>query len=336
MRYQEGKKVRIVNLEDFLWNANIVHGDRYDYSCTEYLGSNVHVKIRCKKHGEFIQSSGHHISHGQGCPKCVGQTSKQELEYLTFLKELLPNSEVIGSDRKTLKGKELDIFVPEFNLAIEYNGVYWHSSNSTENDEKYAQKHIFKTDRCQELGIDLLHINEFDNVDIWKNIIREKLDMNTKIDVRDCVLQYVNCTEARSFLTENDLRGDAYGSFRLGWFYEGRLVQLVVIDDSSDTEMVRFCTVMGLSIVNGLSEMMRIFRETNPDTVLTVHANRRWGYLNLLEAAGFAYIGSSRPDYKYFKGKFIVEKDGITDPSDMYSKGYRRIWNSGKIILELR
>ena len=55
--------------EGFIARAKAVHGDRYDYSKVEYVGSKTKVCIICRKHGEFWQSPEKHLS-GQGCEKC--------------------------------------------------------------------------------------------------------------------------------------------------------------------------------------------------------------------------------------------------------------------------
>ena len=55
--------------EDFIKEAIIVHGDRYDYSKSEYINTNTNVIIICKEHGEFNQTPKNHIK-GQNCPKC--------------------------------------------------------------------------------------------------------------------------------------------------------------------------------------------------------------------------------------------------------------------------
>lgn len=54
---------------DFIAEAVQLHGDKYDYSSVEYKNNKEKVIIKCKKHGEFLQSPGHHLS-GQGCPIC--------------------------------------------------------------------------------------------------------------------------------------------------------------------------------------------------------------------------------------------------------------------------
>jgi len=53
----------------FVEKAKNIHGDRYDYSLTEYVDSKTKVKIICSEHGEFLQNPGNHLNN-HGCQKC--------------------------------------------------------------------------------------------------------------------------------------------------------------------------------------------------------------------------------------------------------------------------
>jgi hypothetical protein len=54
-----------------------------------------------------------------------GSSSFGEQEMFLWLKSII-DCEIVSNNRKTI-GKELDIFIPEKNIAIEFNGIYWHS-----------------------------------------------------------------------------------------------------------------------------------------------------------------------------------------------------------------
>ena len=69
------KGVNKLTKEQFINNAIIIHGDKYDYSKVDYINNNTKVKILCKIHGEFNQTPHAHKS-GQGCPKCLGTFNK--------------------------------------------------------------------------------------------------------------------------------------------------------------------------------------------------------------------------------------------------------------------
>ena len=60
------------NTGAFIQKALKTHGHKYDYSKTVYVRNNLKVVIICKKHGEFQQTAGNHLS-GQGCRLCKNE-----------------------------------------------------------------------------------------------------------------------------------------------------------------------------------------------------------------------------------------------------------------------
>ena len=156
----------------FLEKAKKLHFDKYDYSLVNFIRSNRKVKILCPTHGSFDQTPNSHSS-GKGCRFCFydSNVSKAEKKLFDFIRDL--GFKPYGSYRpKWLKRKELDIYIPELNLAIEYNGsIYHHSSkditnflNSTYINPNY---HLDKYLLCQTKSINLVHIFEFEEIDIW-------------------------------------------------------------------------------------------------------------------------------------------------------------------------
>ena len=92
-----------------------------------------------------------------------GQTfSKGEKEVLEFVKSIY-NGTIIENDRtqmepnsenKWIENHELDIWLPDIKVAIEFNGTYWHSlPNIVESDK-------FKRLQCESKGIKLISISE--------------------------------------------------------------------------------------------------------------------------------------------------------------------------------
>lgn len=94
--------------------------------------------------------------------------------------KIIISKDIIYNDRKIIKPYELDIYIPEYNLAFEYDGKRWHNNNK--NDE-------IKNNICQENKIKLIRIKEnnrnyikdikdqlIDNI----HIINEYCNMNIK------------------------------------------------------------------------------------------------------------------------------------------------------------
>jgi Zn finger protein HypA/HybF involved in hydrogenase expression len=112
------------------------------------------VPFICDVHGEYWQSLNNHFSKNYGCPKCANIISKSEVEVYNFVKEYYPNTK--HNIRTLIPNKkiELDIYIPELKIGIEYDGLIWHSTRF--NNDKYNLYN--KTKLFNNMGIHLIHI----------------------------------------------------------------------------------------------------------------------------------------------------------------------------------
>ena len=103
---------------------------------------------------EYQRNSNIGISQHPYCKNCFkSMRSIPEEEIYNFIKEFYPGN-IIKNDRKIIKPKELDLFLPEINIAIEYNGYHWHKGNNYNLLEKYKL--------CKEKNIKLISLFEDD------------------------------------------------------------------------------------------------------------------------------------------------------------------------------
>ena len=113
----------VFNTNDFKIKAQAIHKNKYSYDKAEFNGAFNKVTIICPIHGEFQQSPHKHVM-GQGCPKCGKLFRKKENDLFNELSKAFPNDNIIHSyyDFKTLGKQELDIFFPEYKIAVEFQG----------------------------------------------------------------------------------------------------------------------------------------------------------------------------------------------------------------------
>lgn len=246
---------------------------------------------------------------------------------------------------------ELDIYVPSHSLAIEFNGVYWHSSNSKEDDKRLYRYHLNKTELCESKGINLLHIfeNEWNDPvkkEIWKSVIKNKLGLSKRIYARKCSLKKIDKKIANNFIEENHLQGKCPGSIYKGLFYNDELVQVAVLGKSRynkeyDLELLRLCSKAGYTVVGGASKLLK-------GLIYISYANRRWSQGNVYNKLGLKYIGTSEPCYYYIvkgklyhrssfmkhklKDKLLDFNPKLTEVENCYNNGLRRIWDCGNYI----
>lgn len=158
---------------EIMKNFKHVHGDKYDYSLVEYVNTDTKIKIICPVHGVFEQTPYHHKTTKCGCPMC--NLYSKELSLFNLIKQEFSSTEVISQAKPIwLKSKtcpqSLDIYLPEFKIAIEYQGIqhfkevnYFNSSL-----EKTMELDDRKIKSCNENGITLLHFT-YTARDIPKN-----------------------------------------------------------------------------------------------------------------------------------------------------------------------
>jgi len=296
--------------DEWIAVAKEVQGDRYDYSKVNYIDGSTKVCIICPKHGEFWQDPSNHIHLKHGCPKCGNIISSPEKGIVSFLRTVLPKNDIIKENVKNIIDKELDIFVPKYNIAIEFNGLYWHSEI-----RKYTNYHLDKTKKCEEKGIKLIHIFEDEwryKQEIVKSMLKNMFNKTeTKLYARKCEIKEVPSNEASKFLNENHLQGKCGSSVKIGLYYNNELVSLMTFGKSrhfigngkNEWELLRFCNKLNTNVVGGASKLLNHFIKNYKPNNMVSYADRRWSCGNLYEKLGFTKYNTSRPNYYYVIGQ---------------------------------
>ena len=166
--------------EDFKNNLNIELLINFD----EYKGNKTKYPYKCLKCGYEDKKSYNDLKGKHGCPKCWCDfyKSKAEQEIKEYI-ETIYDKQIITSDREILNGKELDIYLPDINLAFEFNGIYWHSNNY-----KSKKYHYNKYKKCQDKNIRLYQIYEDDwrdNQELIKEHIKNLINEEEFYDFSD-------------------------------------------------------------------------------------------------------------------------------------------------------
>lgn len=309
------------------------------------IGATYTWKHEC---GEIYESS---VTSGSilACPKCKIKFRSEGEDNLasyiqTKVKNVLKNVHLISP-------YELDIFCPDLNLAVEYNGLYWHSDVW-----KTPDYHLKKLKACEKKGIKLIQIFE----DEWLNkpdIVKSRLDSiigsSTKIYARKCNLREVSALDAQTFLEDNHIQGATRSSVRLGLYQKDVLVALMTFgkprfSKKHDWELLRYCSLRGTTIVGGASKLLSSFRTKHTGSIIS-YADRRWSTGNLYQSLGMTQAGSSPPGYFYVKNgnrinrvtaqkhklrDLLGEKfdESLTEQENMARSGYLRIYDCGHHI----
>ena len=218
--------------------------------------------------------------------------------------------------RQLING-EIDIYIEEKNIAIEFNGLYHHAVLQGRNDRNY---HINKTTQCESKNVHLIQVFEDDWRD-KKEIVKSRLknilsiQLDKSIFARKCEIRTVKYKDAEMFINDNHLQGWGSGtSINYGLFYENELVSLMTFSHPrfrtitpDSYELVRFCNKINISITGGASKLFNAFISDYRPNVVYTYADRCWSpnfKENLYDKLGFTKIGVTEPNYWYMS-KYI-------------------------------
>ena len=163
------------NKDKFVEKARKIHGDKYDYSKVEYVNSRTKVCIICPMHGEFWQTPNKHLS-GEGCPGC--KETKLEKEVRMLLEEHNIRF-VYDKTQKWLPKQRLDFYLPDYNTAIECQGIQHFEPvdfTSSGYDEavkiflKTKKSDLLKKKRCIENNVKILYYSNIEHYDMVTDI----------------------------------------------------------------------------------------------------------------------------------------------------------------------
>lgn len=281
------------------------------------------------------------------CNPISNHFSFAEKQIYEFIKSIY-DGEIIENDKTVLDSKELDIYIPAKKLALEYDGLYWHSELYKDNNY-----HIDKTTECLAKGIQLIHIFEDEWIykqDIVKSRLKGLLGLNNHIFARKCTVMEVPYKESEEFLNTNHIQGNCMSSYRYGLYYNNELVSLMTFGQSrfksNEYELLRFCNKLNTNVIGGASRLFKHFLDEHIEIKEIISfADRRWSKGNLYEKLGFKLDSITKPSYYYINEdirenrinyqKHKLVKEGyspeLTEHEIMLQRGIYRIYDCGNL-----
>lgn len=321
------------------------------------------IKNYCAIHNIFTINKDvlkNRISYGieNVCTEC-NSVSKQISIKENEIRFFIENELNIKTDKIKIDNKEIDIYLSDFQLGIEFDGLYWHSNIFL--DENY---HLVKTELAKKNNIMLLHVFEDEwlhKKEIVKSIIKSKLGLyEQKIHIDECIIEDVADNESiEDFLNKNHIQGFVKCKINIGIYYNNVLVSIMGFNkknersEDNDYELLKYSNKLNMLIIGGIDEQLNYFiKKYNPKSILTF-VDRRYNDGGLYEKLGFEFMENTKPNHWYFKRstnnkehRFKYKKDILVnegfDPSKtefeiMSERKYYRIFDSGdmKYILNV-
>jgi very-short-patch-repair endonuclease/rubrerythrin len=322
------------------------------FDVEQYEGVDYKIKYqwKCKKCGNVFEDD-LYSGNIPRCPICYPIIKPfSDLENDLFNSIKFENK--IKNDRTILDGKEVDILIPDKKIAIEFNGLFWHS----ELNGKDRNYHLNRTKLAESKGYQLIHIFEDEWInkrDIVLSIIHSKLGIfERKIYARKCEVKEISNELKSDFLFKNHIQGDDNSSIKLGLFYNGEMVSIMTFgksrfDKKIEYEMFRYCSLLNTQVIGGASKLLNYFVKNYFPKSIVTFADRRYSNGKLYFNLGFEFVGYTEPnfyvlkDYKIRENRIKYQKhklnkldrfdESLSAWENLQMNGYDRIWDCGNM-----
>lgn len=323
-----------------------------DYELITETYINNRQKLVMKHLDHFYETTWQNYQRGHRCTICFSTRSAAEGEISKILQEL--GFKPIENTRELLSSRrEIDLYIPEKKLAIEYCGLFYHNEDSKERDY-HARKYL----DLKNMGIQLITIFEDEwlrKKEIVKSILASKLGKFKQIvQARKCEVRDVNKEEFRSFFKENHIQGApaTTTSNCYGLYFDGALMQAMSFgkghrqNSGNDLVIDRVCTRMGYQVIGGANRLLKVVKERAilaGATQLRSFSDRRYSNGAVYEKLEFRHEKVWPPDYSYVKGAKRQSKQSLkltkqeksenkTEAQLRREQGWVRIWDCGKDV----
>lgn len=337
--------------EEFIVRSKAIFGNLFGYKSLVYTGLHSYLTLTCKIHGDFQILGYNHLHRGSGCGRCNAVESSPQKK----IREAVESKGItcLTNTRKIVKGHEIDVYLPEYKLGIEVNGVYWHCD-----ENKTKDYHYNKTLACKKEGITLLHVWDYEvrnKLPIILSMIRARVGKNKRVYARKCEVVSLDTKEARAFLDVTHIQGADRSSIYLGLKHKDDLVMVMSFskprfDSEGDWELVRLSSKRGLTVVGGASRMLSAFRKQHVGSIVS-YANLRYSQGGVYRELGFAYAHKTSPNYAWIKGslrysRYQTQKHKLgsilanfneceSESENMRRHGFLRVFDCGNLVYKL-
>jgi hypothetical protein len=254
--------------------------------------------------------------------------------------------------RNIIAPLELDIYLPEYKIAIEYCGLYWHSEQLGKNSTYHYNKYKL----CLDKNIRLFTIYEdewFTKQTTIQDMLLHNLNRSTKSRVfaRKLSIKMVGVNEKKRFFEQYHLQGDGPGSINIGLFEDNSLVACIsVIQNKGGVLLInRYAT--SKIVVGGFSRLLSALKKQYEWNVIETFADLRYSQGQLYLSVGFKNVKQLKPDYYYIKNNIRYHKfnfrrkylplrldnfdSSLSEKQNCDANGILRLWDCGKIKFQI-
>ena len=350
----------------------------------KYINTKTKIKIKCKTCGNVWEVIPANILYNKSiiCRNCVPNGSLMEIDLANNINNILNNLDEKSEEPLLYRNRkfedlrnpnyklELDIYIPEYNLGIEFDGLHWHSEEILKNKKTQLQKREF-FEKNYNIRVIFVREDEWvNNKDIVlsriKNILHIKEENDKTLYARNLIIGEDIRTNIKDiFLDRYHIQGKDIATLKYGLYTkDGKLVSVMTFvknrmigkidNEKRIIELSRFASRTNINVVGGFSKLLKYaekqLKELGYELIKT-YADRRWSSdtNNVYIKNGFTLTGITEPNYVYFKGNTIysrqsfqkkklkekfpeVYEDELTEFEIANLAGYNRYYDCGNLV----
>lgn len=350
------------------------------YVSGSYRNNMSKIVVRCCNKGHQFETTWSYFQQTAGCGICAKEkrdvfwaqlpenrnklkewcdenpskvfTTQPERELLRWVQQYYPSAKKLRDGTY-----EIDVFIPEVKIGIEYNGLYHHQESTL--DTRYGKGkgkkyHLDKTQHFKTKGIRIIHLfaHEWrDRQEQVKSFLLSAIGKNAhKIGARKCKVIWTGDKElikqAHQLLNDYHIQGAKCGTkYAAIAHYKKQIVAVATFGkhhrNNKDWVLTRFCTKANHTIQGLLSKVTKLAHEKLGFDLLS-WAHYRISDGNGYQNAGWIYEELLPPDYFYHKNEKVVskqsrQKKAVNTPKGMTEKehakldGLEPVYDCGKI-----
>lgn len=232
-----------------------VHADKFRLvsSIDDYRRRRVErMTFVCVNCGAEQQKSLAMLEESPICFSCKPRESKGQLEILEFITSL--GIDAVSNDRSIIAPMEIDVLVPSSRLAIEYDGLYWHSV-AVMSDRRRADKKRIAVESSGHRFLGIYEDEWRDKRSIVEGMIRHRLGMSSEVfNARDLKIEQLNAHQSRDFFESSHLEGNARSSTVFGLLDGAKVVAAMSLrrpfhaSRTTHMEVARSACLPGVSV----------------------------------------------------------------------------------------
>lgn len=336
VREKISKNIKIVKFNNL---------DRYKdlvlptFTLNEYLTIDMLTWV-CSTCGSSLTSSRNMNGIPPRCYDCRPLfQSKGEAEVLDYIKTIY-HGEVASRTKSIIAPKELDIYIPDLNFALEFNGTYWHS----EHQNKTSGYHIWKTNSCRENDIQLLSLfsDDWENkTNQIKNMIKSRI-INLDLSEELTNIRIIDQCVAEDFMLINHVNGYLLAESHIGLFYNNELIGVMTYSKDVSGGYTILQNAALVSENSNTKMMLTYLLSITSSADISVVIDRSFDIDSSFLDCGFRLVENILPKYKYIdiktsriNGRVSFDNINVDIDEDlpeyesMIIEGYDRVWDCG-------